>query len=140
MTDTTCATHAPQHATPATRSAPRFVSMSLHVADVLIVLANPSAPAASGQPQGTCHAAQTEAGQAGPPRKGGNASRNGGEMFQERIRIRRAEPEYAIGRIARRSRNVCGTRPDGRQRTRVVMTINRVQRNTREKRCKSVTS
>ncbi|WP_196487051.1 hypothetical protein [Burkholderia cepacia] len=60
-------------------------------------------------------------------------------MFQERIRIRRAAPKGAIGGIARRSRNACGTRPDGRQRTRVAATINRVQRNTSEKRCKSVT-
>ncbi|MDR0244070.1 MAG: hypothetical protein LBJ65_20940 [Burkholderia sp.] len=64
MTDTTCAAHAPHHAAPATRSAPRLVSMSSHAADVPIVLANPSAQAAPGQPQGTCHAVQTEAGKA----------------------------------------------------------------------------
>jgi hypothetical protein len=71
---------------------------------------------------------------------GGNAVRNGGEMFQERIRIRRARQKSAIGGIAHRSRSACGTRPDGRQRTRVAMAISRVQRNTLEKRCKSVTS
>ncbi|WGY71864.1 hypothetical protein KEC55_18780 [Burkholderia cepacia] len=62
------------------------------------------------------------------------------EMFQERIRIRHAERKQAMAGIARRSRNACGTRPDGRQRTRVAMTINRVRRNTWGKRCKSVTS
>ncbi|MDW9247466.1 hypothetical protein C7S13_5543 [Burkholderia cepacia] len=100
---------------------------------------NSFAPAAPGQPQGTCHAARIEAGKACPRRTGGDAGRNGGEMFQERIRIRRAGPKGAIGGIARRSCDACGTRPDGRQRTRVAMTINRVQRNTSEKRCKSVT-
>ncbi len=39
MTDTTCAAHAPQHAAPATRSDSPFISMSLHAADALIVLA-----------------------------------------------------------------------------------------------------
>ncbi|WP_446901606.1 hypothetical protein [Burkholderia sp. YIM B11467] len=40
MADTACATRTPQQAAPATRSDSPFVSMSLHAADALIVLAN----------------------------------------------------------------------------------------------------
>lgn len=101
---------------------------------------NSFAPAAPGQPQCACHAAQTEAGKASPPRTGGHAGRNREEMFQERIRIRRDTPEHAIRCIAHRDRNACRTRLDSRQRVRVVVAVNRARRNTLKKRCRSVTS
>lgn len=85
------------------------------------------AAAATGQPQGACHAAQIEARQALPPNMHGHVGEESEEMFQERIRIRQNIPERTIGRITHRPHNPCGTKPDGRQRTRVVVAINGVR-------------
>lgn len=102
MTDTTCAGHAPQHAAPATRSDSPFLSMSLHAADALIVLAKFVCASGTASTAKRVPCGANRSGKSVTARLRRSRGSQSGGMFQERIRIRRDTRQHAIYRIAHR--------------------------------------